>query len=434
MKKSTFKAITLIGLGLVTGMSSCTDDEEDAITPVVPVADNFTASQVDKLGAIDLGTFVQPTTYDISGAFAPGSYSGQARRVAQLQEIVDSSRNEPIYWDLSEALANTNLDQFQSADAQGGSDLRTKIDELNFDNGNTSVADRFAELGDSLSLSSQANFTVTAMNGTAGMITTGSKKRHVSVNGLEYAQLLEKGLYGALLYDQIADDYLRPVQAGNLNPKGNNETAAGPDYGSKGTGRQHAFDEAFGYLAANPDTYPNSANAKSGDGKFITNYAFDFSDEIETAYGVNPSQKLMDALIFGRSVLKAGEGFGPTNETVNETYFNAAVADVKLYTEIGLATAAYSYLNDAIADVTDADKLHHLSEALAFIYALSFNSEGVLSATQAHAALQTMGWDANNPSLDGVYSINLWDVTDAQMESAKSVLDQAYPGFGAIQF
>jgi|GEM_PF-1524967 len=435
MKKSTFKAITLIGLGLVTSLSSCTDDEEDALTPVIPVADNFTASQVDKLGAIDLGTFVQPTTYDIvSGAFAPGSYSGQTRRVAQLQEIVDSSRNEPIYWNLREALANTSLDQFESTDAQGASNLRTKIDELNFDNGNTSVADRFAELGDSLSLSSQANFTVTAINGRAGMITTGSKKRHVSVNGLEYAQLLEKGLYGALLYDQIADDYLRPVQAGNLNPKGNNETAAAPDYGSKGTGRQHAFDEAFGYLAVNPATYPNSANTSNGDGKFITNYAFDFSDEIETAYGVNPSQKLMDALIFGRSVLKAGEGFGPSNETTNETYFNAAVADIKLYTEIGLATAAYSYLNDAIADVTDADKLHHLSEALAFIYALSFNSEGILSATQAHATLQTMGWDANNPSLEGVYSINLWDVTDAQMESAKSVLDQAYPGFGAIQF
>jgi hypothetical protein len=99
-----------------------------------------------------------------------------------------------------------------------------------------------------------------------------------------------------------------------------------------------------------------------------------------------------------------------------------------------LATAAYDYLNDAIADVTDADKIHHLSEALAFIYALSFNSEGRLSATQAHTALQTMGWDANNSSLEGVYRIILWNVTAAQMESAKSVLNQAYPGFGAIQF
>ncbi len=434
MKKSTFKAISLIGLGLVTSLSSCTDDEEDAITPVTAVVDNFTASQVEKLSSINLGTFVQPTTYDITGAFAPAAYTGQIRRVAQLQEIVDSSRNEPIYWNLREALANTGLDQFESTDAKGNSNLRTKIDELNFDNGNTSVADRFAELADSLSLSSRANFAITAMNGKAGMITTGSKKRHVSANGLEYIQLLEKGLYGALLYDQIVDDYLRPVQAGNLNPSGNNETAAGADYATEGTARQHAFDEAFGYLAVNPDTYPNSANTSNGDGKFIANYTYDYSNEIEAVYGVNPSQKLMDALIFGRSVLKAGEGFGPSNETTNETYFNAAVADIKLYTEIGLATAAYDYLNDAIADVTDADKIHHLSEALAFIYALSFNSEGRLSATQAHTALQTMGWDANNSSLEGVYRINLWNVTAAQMESAKSVLNQAYPGFGAIQF
>lgn len=436
MKKSTFKAIALIGLGVMTGLSSCKeDDEEDLITPVTqPAATNFLESQVDKLGAVDLGSFTQPTTYDITGVFAPGAYNGQIRRVAQLQEIVDSSRNEPIYWDIRAALENTGLDKFASTAAQGNSNIRTKIDELNFDNGNTSIADRFAELADSLTLSSQANFAVAAINGRAGMITTGSNKRHVSANGLEYIQLLEKGLYGALLYDQMVDDYLRPVQAGNLNPSGNNETAAGSDYAAEGTARQHAFDEAFGYLAVNPVTYPNSANTSNGDGRFIANYLFDFSDEIESTYGVNPSQKLMDAFIFGRSVLKAGQGFGPSNETTNETYYNAAVADIKLYTEIGLATAAYDYLNDAIADVTDVDKIHHLSEALAFIYALSFNSNGRLSATQAHATLQTMGWNPNKPSLEGVYSINLWEVTDDQMESAKGILDQAYPGFGAIQF
>ncbi|MFT6166592.1 MAG: hypothetical protein ACJAV5_000202 [Vicingaceae bacterium] len=435
MKKLTFKTISLTALVVMTGLTSCTEDDEDAITPVIPPsAVNFTASQVDQLGAINLGSFSQPSTYDITGVFAPAAYSGQIRRIAQLQEIVDSSRNEPIYWDIRKALDNTNLDQFASASAQGNSNIRTKIDELNFDNGNTSVADQFAKLADSLRLSSQANFAVSAVNGRAGMIITGSNKRHVSANGLEYIQLLEKGLYGALLYDQIVDDYLRPTQAGAQNPAGNNETAAGSDYATEGTARQHAFDEAFGYLAVNPNTYPNSANTSNGDGQFITNYAFDFSDEIEAAFGVNPSQKLMDAFIFGRSVLKAGQGFGPSNETTNENYFNAAVADIKLYTEIALAAAAYDYLNDAIQDVTDADKVHHLSEALAFIYALSFNSEGRLSATQAHLALQTMGWDPNNPSLDGVYSINLWDVTDAQMESAKNILDQAYPGFGAIQF
>ena len=433
MNKSTFKTIALIGLSVMTVLSSCKEDDDDKVRPLVPpTATHFTDSKVDQLGTIDLGPFVMPTTYDISGSYAPGAYNGQKRRIAQLQEIVDSSRNEPISWDLKAAIANTQLNQFASTAAQGNSNLRTKIDELNFDNGNTSVADLFADLADSLTLSSQANFAVSASNGTAGMITTGSKKRHVSANGLEFAQLLEKGLYGALLYDQMVDDYLRPVQAGAINSSGNNETAVGSDYGSEGTARQHAFDEAFGYLAANSATYPNSSNTSNGDGLFIANYTFDFSDEIETAFGINPSKKLMDAFIFGRSVLKAGQGFGPSNETTNELYFNAAVSDIKLYTEIGLATAAYSYLNDAISDVTDADKIHHLSEALAFIYALSFNSEGRLSATQAHHVLQAIGWSTNDTSLGGVYNINLWNVTDAQMENAKNLLDQAYPGFGAL--
>ena len=72
-----------------------------------------------------------PTTYDISGSYAPGAYNGQKRRIAQLQEIVDSSRNEPISWDLKAAIANTQLNQFASTAAQGNSNLRTKIDELN---------------------------------------------------------------------------------------------------------------------------------------------------------------------------------------------------------------------------------------------------------------------------------------------------------------
>lgn len=434
MKKSTFKAIALIGLGVVTGLTSCKDDDDNVTPDNPPVSENFLASQVDKLGTTNLGSFSVPSTYDVSGVFAPASYSGQIRRVAQLQEIADSSRNEPIYWNIKEALINTNRNQFASAAAQGDSDIRTKIDELNFDNGNTSVADRFAELADSLVLSSRANFAVNAINGRAGMINTGSTKRHVSAKGLEYIQILEKGLFGALLYDQMVDDYLRPSQAGALNPKGNNETAAGSDYATNGTARQHAFDEAFGYLAANPVTYPNSANTSSGDGRFISNYLFDFSDKVETNFGINPSRKLMDAFIFGRSVLKAGQGFGPSNETTNETYYDAAVKDIKLYTEIGLATAAYHYLNDAIADITDADKIHHLSEGIAFIYALSFNSEGRLSAAQAQAALEALGWEANNTSLSGVYNINLWNVTDAQMESAKNILNQAYPGFGSINF
>ena len=431
MKELNYSILKIISMALLVGFAACSDDDSAGPTGPDP---GFLASSVDALGDVDLGNFTIPTSYDIDGTFAPGAYNGQKRRIAQLQEIVDSSRNEPIYWDLKAALANTNRDQFASAAAQGNSDIRSKIDELNFDDGNTSVADDFAELAELLTSSSQANYTVTASNGTAGMITTGDKKRHVSANGLEYIQILEKGLYGALMYDQMVDDYLRPTQSGAENTKGNNESAAGIDYATLGTDRQHRFDEVFGYLGANPDTYPNAANPSNGDGTFIANYTFDFSDETEEAFGINLAQKLMDAFIFGRSVLKAGEGFGPGDETTNEAYYEAARADIKLYTELGLAAAAYHYLNDAISDVTDEDKIHHLSEALAFIYALSFNSEGRLTASEAHDVLKELGWSSSGPSLKGIYEINLWNVSDAQMQAAKDLLDQSFPGFGALPF
>ena len=181
-------------------------------------------------------------------------------------------------------------------------------------------------------------------------------------------------------------------------------------------------------------TFPNDGNSSSGDGMFLANYTYDFSDETEETYGVNLAQAAMNAFIVGRSVLKAGQGFGPSQESVNEDLFVAARADIKLYVEAGLAAAAMHYLNDAIADVSDADKIHHLSEALAFIYAMSFNSEGRLTAEEAHNALIAMGWSSSDSSLNGIYGINLWTVTDDQMTSAINILDQSFPGFKDANF
>lgn len=421
----------LLSFGLF--ITSCGDDEN----PEPDSKAGFLASNLDALGEVDLGGFTVPTTYDLSGAFAPGKHSGQTRRIAQLQEIIDSSRNEPIYWDIANAMEVGGLpDVFSSPAAQNtatsSSDIRTKIDELNYDSGDESVANAFIELANKMVTSSQANYTVTAANGVAGMITTGSKKRHVDANGLEFIQILEKGLYGALCYDQMVDDYLRPTEAGSENEDGNNESAV-QNYASNGTDRQHRWDEAFGWFGAAPN-YPNAANTSSGDGVFIANYTFDRSDETEEAYGINLAQKAMDAFIMGRAALKAGQGFGPSQETTNEAAFEAARKDVKLYVEAGIAATAFHYLNSAIADVTDEDKLHHLSEALAFIHSLSYNSEGRISSSQVHEVLKTLGWSSSDASLNGVYDINLWNVTDAQMESAKELLNNSFPGFIDIAF
>ena len=388
----------------------------------------FLTSNLVDVDSIELINFTIPAFYDIENSLAPGTFYGQKRRLAQLQEIKDSSRNEPIKWDIRAALANENQNMFKSDEAQGSENIRTKIDELNFDNGNTSVADDIASLADSLVQSSQANYRSIAANGTAGMITTGDKKRHVSANGLEYAEILEKSLYGALLYDQMVDDYLSDSQSGVDNEEGNNILSA-EDYELYGTERQHKFDEAFGYFGAEAATYPNQSNSSNGDGIFLANYTFDFSDETEAMYGVNLAKATMNAFVVGRSVLKAGQGNDFAQENINEELFNAARADIKLYVEAGMAASAIHYLNEAIMDVSEAEKLHHLSEALGFIYAMSFNSDGRLSPEESHKALMALGWSATDSSLNGIYGINLWEVSDEQMRLTIGVIDEFFPGF-----
>ena len=388
----------------------------------------FLTSNLVDVDSIELINFTIPAFYDIENSLAPGTFYGQKRRLAQLQEIKDSSRNEPIKWDIRAALANENQNMFKSDEAQGSENIRTKIDELNFDNGNTSVADDIASLADSLVQSSQANYRSIAANGTAGMITTGDKKRHVSANGLEYAEILEKSLYGALLYDQMVDDYLSDSQSGVDNEEGNNILSA-EDYELYGTERQHKFDEAFGYFGAEAATYPNQSNSSNGDGIFLANYIFDFSDETEAIYGVNLAKATMNAFVVGRSVLKAGQGNDFAQENINEELFNAARADIKLYVEAGMAASAIHYLNEAIMDVSEAEKLHHLSEALGFIYAMSFNSDGRLSPEESHKALMALGWSATDSSLNGIYGINLWEVSDEQMRLTIGVIDEFFPGF-----
>ena len=418
------KSILLPAIISLVVFAQCGKSEMQESAPL----SGFLTSNLGDGDRLSLVNFTIPSSYDIEGSLGPGTYYGQKRRLAQLQEIKDSSRNEPIKWDIRAALANENQNMFKSDEAQGSENIRTKIDELNFDNGNTSVADDIASLADSLTQSSQANYMKVAVNGTAGMITTGDKKRHVSANGLEYAEILEKSLYGALLYDQMVDDYLSDSQSGVDKEEGNNVQSA-ENYELYGTERQHKFDEAFGYFGAMAATYPNPANTSNGDGVFLANYTFDFSDETEAMYGVNLAKAAMRAFIVGRSVLKAGQGNDVTQENTNEELFNAAREDIRLYVEAGMAASAIHYLNEAITDVSEAEKLHHLSEALGFIYAMSFNSDGRLSPEESHKALMALGWSATDSSLNGIYGINLWEVSDEQMRLTIGVIDEFFPGF-----
>ena len=77
----------------------------------------FLTSNLVAVDSIELINFTIPASYDIEGSLAPGTFYGQKRRLAQIQEIKDSSRNEPIYWDIKAALVNDNQNMFKSEQA-----------------------------------------------------------------------------------------------------------------------------------------------------------------------------------------------------------------------------------------------------------------------------------------------------------------------------
>lgn len=65
------------------------------------------------------------------------------------------------------------------------------------------------------------------------------------LNGYDYAQLISKFAMGAVFYNQAVDNYLDERLAADKNPNGQPYKE-----GTKYTGKEHVWDEAFGYFGA----------------------------------------------------------------------------------------------------------------------------------------------------------------------------------------
>ena len=66
----------------------------------------------------------------------------------------------------------------------------------------------------------------------------------MDANGIEYTQLIEKGLMGAVFYYQITNVYL-----GDGKMDVDNADQVDPDNGKYYTTMEHHWDEAFGYFS-----------------------------------------------------------------------------------------------------------------------------------------------------------------------------------------
>lgn len=318
----------------------------------------------------------RPSTYSFNNV----DYSGQTTRLAMLSELsAEMKKGNTSGVSVSSAVllnmySNTGNPFADSSLNTSGKQLKDK----------TFITEQPIIEGylNAHSLASQS--TQPGSNGTAGVVEVGSAKYLFNENGFEYTQLVEKGLFGSLLYYQIVSVYLGEDKMG--------AQVALED-------RLHHWDEAFGYFGVPVDFPGNTTGVK-----FLGKYCNDRN----ALLGQN--SVIMNAYIRGRAALSNGD-----EETVN-----SQVSIIRDNLEKVLAGTSIHYINEALSNAAnDAVRNHTLSEAIAFARALKFSPTKKIT-------------DSQLSQLEVYFGNNFYTVSTTNLQSAKNLLSNIY-GFDSIK-
>jgi hypothetical protein len=317
-------------------------------------------------------TYDVPTTYNFDSV----DYTGQTQRLDMLGELSTAMKKGNVKGtavsaqSLKDMYSNANSPFTGTGLSASGKKLKDKTFATE-----QSVLESYM---DALAAASQS--AVDGADGTAGVVGT----YLCDANGIEHIQWIEKGIFGSVFFYQIAEVYLSDSKIG--------ASVAKKD-------RQHHWDEAFGYYGV-PKDFPTN---KTG-----IRYIGKYGNDRDALLGINAT--VMNAFLKGRAAI---------NNDDNEEVVNQAVI-VKETIEKVLAATAIKYLNDANKGFgTDATRNHTLSEAVAFIRALKYNSSKKISDTELSNVLNTIG--ANN-----------WNITQQNITDARNSLSTIY-GLDAVK-
>lgn len=342
-------ASAFFALLLLLTIASC-DDDDNIIEPSLAVPDTY--------------------TFERNGQTTV-SFSGQTTRIEMATQLTQSM----LEFDRTE----TELDNmFTNAEGttpfrdealnNSGKSLRSKVAasrDLFFTDATSAAAIKADFDGWIAAQIAEVfpNQNELAAAGQAGQIADGSSTRYVNAWGLEYNQAFAKSLIGALMFDQLANNYLSPLVLDEGTNRTDNDAGTLAD-GKNYTNMEHKWDEAFGYLfgaSANPAEPLNDLeDADDFLNKYLgrVNNDPDYSgiaDAIEQSFRV------------GRAAIVAGEYAAR----------DAEIQRIKQLLSDVIAIRAIYYLKQgqALLEATPVDRggaFHDLSEAYGFVYSLRF--------------------------------------------------------------
>lgn len=320
--------------------------------------------------------FDVPTTY----AFPNVSYTGQTERLDMLEEMTVYMKTGNTAGTVLDAQVLKDMYANENNPFSFTSSKQLKSKTFSLD------TDMFENWMDNMALASKS--TLAGSNGVAGVVesNSGGKQYLFDENGIEYTQLIEKVLMGAVFYYQASSVYL-----------GEDKIGAGVDnetiIDGEGTDMEHHWDEAFGYLGV-PMNFP----ANTDDARFHGKYC----NSRDALMGTN--DRIMDAFILGRAAISEKD----------MDIKDQQVPVIRQAWEDVIAATAIHYLNGGNADIADdALRNHQLSEAIAFTRSLKYNVSKRITETQIDQVLNLIG-------------DNLYEVTSADLIAARDLLSSVY--------
>jgi hypothetical protein len=345
----------------------------------------LTACQKDEVNPAS--SYEIPTSYTFDNV----NYTGQSQRIKMLDELVLEIRkgnNDGVKVNatlLKEMFSNINNRFSDSTLNTSGKQIKDK----------TFLSERtlFEQYFDSLERVSAS--VTNGANGIAGRILSidGTSKYLFNENGIEYKEVIEKGLYGAFLYYQITSVYLSTEKM-NVD----NQTVIT----GQGTAMQHHWDEAFGYLAV-PTDFPTNLTGI----KFLSRYINSRNAILDC------NRTLMNAFIKGRAAIN------------NKDYITRDAQIQIIITELErvMAATAINYLNQAKTNFADDAKRNHtLSECYGFIYALKFNTKKKITETEISELMNLLGTNYYEISLSNIETLKTRIAQIYSLESVKDIL------------
>ena len=253
------------------------------------------------------------------------------------------------------------------------------------------------------------NFSTLAAIGTAGQIADGSSVRYVNALGLEYDQAIIKGLIGAVMTDQMLNNYLDPgvLDAGSNTTDNDN----GVLYSDKNyTTMEHKWDEAYGYLFGGAQDGSSPLNTLGSDDSFLNKYFGKVSADSDFS---SIAQDTYDALKLGRAAIVAG------NYTVRDEQADV----VREFVSKVIGIRSVYYLETGATALDGGDKggaFHDLSEGFGFIYSLQFtHNPDTDSPYFSRNEVQNMLDDLMNASGNGFWDVSTTDLRNISADIAQ---------------